>query len=135
MATRVGTNLGRYEIDARGLLRGGQRSSGRRKLPDADHTARSFSEHNPGPTAARSLFSRKVNAQDDQVRISWGLLTTSSRRHFSPPLGLMIIVGRHLSDQERKLVGYVDAHKEFLDYIGAAIGIGENNIQHVARTA
>jgi hypothetical protein len=67
-----------------------QRASGRgargKRLPDANQSAVVFLNTIPALLRHAPSSPRNVTAQDDQVRLSWGFLTTSSRRlRIGPP--------------------------------------------------
>jgi hypothetical protein len=46
---------------------------------------------------------------------------------------LTVIVRRHFSDQERKLLSHIDAHGKLLGEIGVAVSVGEDAIHNPPR--
>jgi hypothetical protein len=51
-----------------------------------------------------------------------------------PPVA-KFIVRRHLRDQEWKLLGHIAAYKELFSEVGISVGIGEDDIDDIARAA
>ena len=46
-----------------------------------------------------------------------------------------VVIRRHLGDQKREFLGYVDSHEKLLAEVGIAIGVGKYDVDDVTRTA